>query len=198
MRAEHRAGQAAGARPAHAPRTSRRSPSSLHFISISRTRTARSPGTQAANGSLDTIGKIFGPLLALVVFAPTAAAGHASALFFVAAAVLAPGVVLAYTLQRCMPGAVVARCTRTSLPRAGVGEYATSSTGENTRIGGLSCAVECAALANHKDGVADSTALTMLPGQGHLASVGGAQLEPSHERIVIARNNLGLDVPRES
>mmetsp|Transcript_11723 Transcript_11723/g.27073 ORF Transcript_11723/g.27073 Transcript_11723/m.27073 type:complete len:111 (-) Transcript_11723:32-364(-) len=53
-------------------------------------------------GSLEAAGKFLGPLLALLSFERTAAAGHASAIFFISALVLVPGVLVAFRLHRFM------------------------------------------------------------------------------------------------
>ena len=58
---------------------------------------------QGANGSLDTIGKIVGPLMAAAVFAPSARQGVPNAIFFFAAAALLPGVLVAFRLIHYLP-----------------------------------------------------------------------------------------------
>jgi len=59
---------------------------------------------QGANGSLDTIGKILGPLLVALVFTPSAELGHPNAIFWIVTLIMLPGVWIAFNLNSYIPG----------------------------------------------------------------------------------------------
>merc|ERR1711879_460617 len=58
---------------------------------------------QGANGSLDTIGKMLGPLLVASIFKSSAEAGHPNAIFWVVTVIMLPGVWIAFNLHSYLP-----------------------------------------------------------------------------------------------
>jgi DHA1 family tetracycline resistance protein-like MFS transporter len=71
---------------------------------------------QAANGCLDVIGKVAGPLIAAVVTMPAKRLGQPNIVFYVAALFLLPGVIIAFRLQRHLPKSTGKRSNGEDVP----------------------------------------------------------------------------------